>query len=93
MAKAKYATQRTGAGTACVTFDEPTDPVKVDVLWHLPFGAKVTSVVVRYVTIPRQQAMDEFNEAIVDQRRHDAAVKANATRKARKAEKKEAPKP
>ena len=87
MAKSKM--QTSGKGEIRESFDEPTDPVKVDVLWHLPFHAKVTSVVVRYVTVPRQQAMDEINEAIVDQRRHDAAVKANATRKARKADRKD----
>ncbi len=88
---AKAMLQTTAKGEVRESFNEPTDPANVDVLWHLPFHAKVTSVVVRYVTVPRQQAMDEINEAIVDQRRHDAAVKANATRKARKAEKKEEP--
>lgn len=75
-------------GELRATFDEPMDPVKVEVLWQLPFGAKVTSVVVRYVTIPRQQALAEINESIRKRKRHEAAVKANATRKARKAEQK-----
>ena len=86
MAKTKM--QITGKGEVRAIFDEPTDPVKVDVLWQLPIGAKVTSVVVRYVTIPKQQAMAEIEESIRKRKRHDAAVKANATRKARKAEQK-----
>lgn len=76
-------------GELRATFDEPMDPVKVEVLWQLPFGAKVTSVVVHYVTIPRQQALAEIDESIRKRKRHDAAVKANATRKARKADRKD----
>ena len=63
-----------------VDFAEPMDPSSVQILWQLPVGALVTSIDVNYVTMP-------LDFVIEKRRRHDAAVKANATRKARKAEK------
>ena len=72
------------SGKVHVDFAEPTDPTSVHVLWNLPIGSLVTSVVVNYVTMPLDFVQKK-------RRRHDAAVKANATRKARKAEKKEEP--
>ena len=62
-------------GKVHVDFAEPTDPTSVHILWNLPLGAMVTSVVVNYVIMPLD---------FVQSRRHDAAVKANATRKAKK---------
>ncbi len=76
--------KKISSGKVHVDFAEPTDPTNVHVLWNLPIGSLVTSVVVNYVTMP----LDFVHEK---RRRHDAAVKANATRKARKAEKKEEP--
>ena len=69
----------TQTSSLSVTFDAPTKPSDVSVLWQLPWDAKVTSIHVRYI-----QISDEAAAA----KRHDAAVKANATRKARKAEQK-----
>ena len=80
MPKAK----KISSGKVHVDFAEPTDPTSVHVLWNLPIGSLVTSVVVNYVIMP----LDFVQEK---RRRHEAAVKANATRKARKAEKKEEP--
>ncbi|MBR0056533.1 MAG: hypothetical protein IJP66_04325 [Kiritimatiellae bacterium] len=64
-------------GKVHVDFAEPVDPTSVHILWQLPLGALVTSVVVSYVIMP----LDVVQEK---RRRHDAAVKANATRKAKK---------
>lgn len=75
-------------GEVRADFDPPIDPTRVYTLYDLPISARVTSVVVRYVTIPRDQAMAELEKSIAARKRHDAAVKANATRKAKKAEKK-----
>lgn len=77
MAKPK----KISSGKVHVDFADPVDPSSVHVLWELPLGALVTSVVVNYVTMP----LDFVQEK---RRRHDAAVKANATRKAKKAEQK-----
>lgn len=66
--------KKISTGKVHVDFAEPTDPTSVHVLWNLPLGAMVTSVVVKYVIMPLD---------FVQSRRHDAAVKANATRKAK----------
>ena len=76
--------KKISSGKVHVDFADPVDPSSVHVLWELPLGALVTSVVVNYVTMP-------FDFVQEKRRRHDAAVKANATRKARKTEKKEEP--
>lgn len=82
MASAK--TKRVGKGEIRDEFDPPMDPFAVHTLLDLPVTARVTSVVVRYVTIPEKQAMDELHKAIKAHKRHAAAVKANATRRAKK---------
>lgn len=69
--------KKISTGKVHVDFAEPMDPGSVPILWQLPLGAMVTSVDVKYVTMP----LDFVQEK---RRRHDAAVKANATRKARK---------
>lgn len=75
MAKAKLT--KIGKGEVRIEYDVPRDPTDVHVLWELPYKARVTSVVVRYVQIPAEVVLAE-------RKRHDAAVKANATRKAKK---------
>lgn len=65
-------------------FDTPADPLSVRILYDLPFTARVTSVVVRYTNISHEQALAELQKEISARKRHDAAVKANATRKAKK---------
>ena len=69
--------KKISSGKVHVDFADPVDPSSVHVLWELPLGALVTSVVVNYVTMP----LDFVQEK---RRRHDAAVKANATRRAKK---------
>jgi len=69
-------------------FETPADPLSVSILYDLPFTARVTSVVVRYTNISREQAKAELQKDISARKRHDAAVKANATRKAKKGGKK-----
>ena len=71
--------KKISTGKVHVDFAEPEDPGSVQILWQLPLGAMVTSVVVNYVVMPL--------DYVQAQRRHAAAVKANATPKARKAEK------
>lgn len=84
MAKAKYATQRTGTGTACVTFDEPQDPLLVS-LWNLvPYDGRIKSMKIEYIRITEEVAAAERAESSRKAKRHIAAVKANATRKAKK---------
>lgn len=75
---------KSGKGELRVDFDEPVPPSDVDVLWSLPYNARVSSVVVRYVQIPHDVARAELQARVAAAKRHDAAVKANATRKARK---------
>lgn len=48
----------------------------------LPLTARVTEITIKYKTITREQMIKEFNER--DLARHDAAVKANVTRKIKK---------
>ena len=84
MAKAKYATQRTGAGTACVTFDEPQDPMSVR-LWNLvPYEGRIKSMKIEYIQITEETATAERKKNMAATKRHLAAVRANATRKAKK---------
>ena len=73
-----------GTGEVHFTFAEPKDPSDVQVRWQLPYNARVTSVVVRYVQIPHEVVLAERKAKCDSQKRHDAAVKANATRKAKK---------
>lgn len=61
-------------GTASIKFKTPVDPINIRPYEYLPYGALVTSVEINYV--PKGYA-----EKL---KRHDAAVKANATRKAKK---------
>ncbi len=77
-------TAKSGKGELRVDFDEPVLPSDVDVLWSLPYNARVSSVVVRYVQIPHDVARAELQARVAAAKRHAAAVKANATRKARK---------
>lgn len=71
-------------GEVRANYDEPVDPTNVHVLWELPVRARVTSVTVRYVQIPLEVALAKREEEVKAAKRHAAAVKANATRKAKK---------
>lgn len=69
--------KKIASGKVHVDYAEPVDPGSVQILWQLPVGVMVTSVDVAYVTMPLDFVLEK-------RRRHDAAVKANATRKAKK---------
>ena len=73
-----------GKGELRDDFNPPQKPVNVNTLHELPLNARVTSVTVRYVTIPHDEAMAELKKDIAADKRHFAAIKANATRKAKK---------
>ncbi len=60
-------------GIAEVKYNNPVGRFEVDIYEIVPYEAKITGVTVHYVT-----GVDE------SKKRHDAAVKANATRKAKK---------
>ena len=80
--------KRTSTGTARVVFDTPLDPFEVSVYSLVPYNARVKSVHVEYVGIPVEVALEErearMKSAEAKMKRHDAAVKANTTRKAKK---------
>ena len=80
MASAKTKVRRTGTGKTCVDFDDPIDPMDLNIFSMVPYDARVRSVTIEFERLPR--------EAALAWKRHDAAVKANATRKAKKEEKK-----
>ena len=73
-----------GKGELRDDFNPPQKPFNVHTLREMPFNARVTSVTVRYVTIPHEEALAELNKDIAADKRHFAAIKANATRKAKK---------
>ncbi len=73
-----------GKGELRDDFNPPLNPNDVHTLREMPLNARVTSVTVRYVTISHKEALAELDKAIAARKRHDAAVKANATRKAKK---------
>lgn len=65
--------KKISSGKIHVDFAEPVEPTAVAVLWQLPVGALVTSVVVNYVTVPLDIVLEKL-------KRHDAAVKDNAAK-------------
>ena len=86
---------REGRGSARVVYDTPRRPVDCSILTLLPFGAMVTSIEVKYVQLTsaaaeaqwaqRRAKLDaEIDAAARKEKRRIAAIKANATRKARK---------
>lgn len=58
----------------------------------IPYDALITRIRIEYVKVPRAEAEAAWQQSIEDRervkkaKRHNAAVKANATRKAKKAE-------
>jgi len=82
---------KTATGIAQVAYVTPKVPHDISILTPLPYEALVTKVKIEYIKVPRaeaeiawKQSMDEFNATCQKRKRHLAAVKANATRKARK---------
>ena len=87
MPKPKAKDAKVGVGTVRFDFVEPRDPLFVRLWELLPYEGRITSVRVDYISLPEWKATEERKARMNAERRHIAAVKANATRKARKAEK------
>ncbi len=88
---------KTATGIAQMAFSMPKTPWDVSVTSLVPYDALVTKIKIEYIKVPRaeaaaawEQSLDDFKEKTKKQNRHQAAVKANATRKARKAERESA---
>ena len=83
---------KTATGIAQIAFTAPKTPFDVHITSLLPYEALVTKVKVEYIKVPRveadaawAQSQKEFEATCKKRKRHLAAVKANATRKDRKA--------
>ncbi len=88
---AKY--NKMATGIAQLAFTTPKHPLDVHLSTLLPYEALVTKIKVEYVNVTREEAEASWKQSFADldanckkRKRHLAAVKANATRKARKAE-------
>ena len=84
---------KTATGIAQLAFATPKAPWDVNVTSLVPYEALVTKIKIEYIQVPRAEAeaawaqsLDDFKEKAEKPKRHLAAVKANATRKAKKAE-------
>lgn len=74
-------------------YTSPKLPHDICLSLLIPYDALITRIRIEYVKVPRaeaeaawQQSINESREKAKKQKRHQAAVKANATRKAKKAE-------
>lgn len=88
---AKYT--KTATGIAQVAYATPKTPFDVHIPSLVPYEALVTKIKIEYIKVPRaeaeaawQQSQKDFEALCKKRKRHQAAVKANATRKAKKAE-------
>lgn len=88
---AKYT--KTATGIAQIAYTTPRPIIDVTIFNLVPYSALVTKIKIEYVNVPRAEAETAWNasveghdESSKKQKRHQAAVKANATRKAKKAE-------
>ena len=93
MNNSKHTTSTVGSGESRIKFDTPQDPFEIHLFEAVPYDARITSIDVRYVRVPREvidadrkKANAEFEAKLKRQKRHEAAIKANATRKAKKKE-------
>lgn len=84
---------KTATGIAQMAFSMPKASWDVNVASLVPYDALVTGIKIEYITVPRadaeavwKQSLDDLKEKTKKQNRHQAAVKANATRNAKKAE-------
>ena len=84
---------KTATGIAQMAFSMPKASWDVNVTSLVPYDALVTKIKIEYIKVPRAEAeaawaqsLDDFKETAEKQKRHQAAIKANATRKAKKAE-------
>ena len=85
---------KTATGIAQIAYTTPKLPYDVSIMTLVPYEALVTKIKIEYIKVPRDEADAAWKQSIKDaqvflnkRKRHLAAVKANATRKARKAEK------
>ena len=88
---AKYT--KLATGIAQLSYDTPKVVSDVHFFQLLPYDALVKKITVEYVKVPRveveaawKESLDGQEEACKKRKRHQAAVKANATRKAKKSE-------
>ena len=84
---------KTATGITQLTYDTPKIPFDVQITSLLPYEALVTKIKIEYIKVPRAEAnaawsesQKDFEARLIKRKRHLAAVKANATRKAKKAE-------
>lgn len=84
---------KTATGIVQLTYDTPKHPCIVRIWDLVPSEALVTKIKLEYVKVPREEADAAWQQVVGDplarakkRKRHNAAVKANATRKAKKAE-------
>lgn len=70
-------------------YTSPKLPHDICLSLLVPYDALVRKIRIEYIKVPRAEAEAAWQRSIEDERktkRHNAAVKANATRKAKKAE-------
>ena len=91
MSNSKPNPTKVGSGEARIEFDIPKDPFDIHLFETVPGDARITSMVVRYIRVPREvidaerkKAHAKIEAELKKQMRHEAAIKANATRKANK---------
>lgn len=84
---------KTATGIAQMAFSIPKVPLDVNITSLVPYDALVTKIKIEYIKVPRAEAdaawaqsQKDFEARCIKRKRHQAAVKANATRKAKKAE-------
>lgn len=84
---------KTATGVTQLNYDTPKASWDVSITSLVPYDALVTKIKIEYIKVPRaeaeaawEQSLDDFKEKTKKRIRHHAAVKANATRKAKKAE-------
>ena len=87
---AKYT--KTATGIAQVAYATPKHPFAIHIWELVPPEAMVTKIKLEYIKVPREEVDAAWQQCVKDslamakkRKRHLAAVKANATRKARKA--------
>lgn len=84
---------KTATGIAQIAFASPKTPFDVQITSLVPYEVLVTKIKIEYIKVPRAEAeaawaqsQKDFEARCIKRKRHQAAVKANATRKAKKAE-------
>lgn len=93
MSNSKSTPNKVGSGESRIEFDIPKDPFEIHLFEAVPYDARIASIVIRYIRVPREvidadrkKAHAKIEAELKRQKRHEAAIKANATRKAKKKE-------